>query len=201
MPKLKCHIREYIKRWDRGQRAKQSFARSRRGRERLDQLNAILPAGTGGNVPPSAQAQVLTNQLLTVPSQAEQKQQQPQHYQQFFSQYPMRNAYQFGLHPVQALHSQSYAIHGNYLLGTHPQESIAPPAYSSARGRDKNSEGRKKRRCMNCFNFGGENGQQWVHLCAGSTPRGTCEYFDISGARIKDSSEPPEARNKRKRKS
>jgi hypothetical protein len=48
MPKLKCHIREYIKRWDRSQRAKQSFDRSSVGRESLRRLNAILPTGIRG---------------------------------------------------------------------------------------------------------------------------------------------------------
>ena len=78
-----------------------------------------------------------------------------------------------------------------------------PPARSIVRGKDKNSGARNNRRCMSCFNFGrGDNGQQqWVYLCAGSAARGTCEYFNSSGVRIKDSSVEPATRRKRKRKS
>ena len=43
MPKLECHVRDYMKKWERKQRIKQSFLRSKDGREMLEQLNKVLP--------------------------------------------------------------------------------------------------------------------------------------------------------------
>ena len=43
MPKLECHMRDYLKQWERIQRIKQSFEQCSDGRGMLEKLNKILP--------------------------------------------------------------------------------------------------------------------------------------------------------------
>ena len=53
MPKqLPCHIRTYIRKWERNQRSKDLFERSKSGREKLAELNSIeLPSAAARSQP------------------------------------------------------------------------------------------------------------------------------------------------------
>mmetsp|Transcript_29129 Transcript_29129/g.49666 ORF Transcript_29129/g.49666 Transcript_29129/m.49666 type:complete len:1097 (+) Transcript_29129:786-4076(+) len=52
MPKLPCHIRTYIRKWERNQRSKDLFERSKSGREKLAELNSIeLTSAAAHNQP------------------------------------------------------------------------------------------------------------------------------------------------------
>ena len=59
-PKLPCHIRTYLRKWEKGQRCKEVFNSSRSGREKLAELNSIEPAAT---------ADATANQSIPIPPQ------------------------------------------------------------------------------------------------------------------------------------
>ena len=46
MPKLDCHLRAHLKKWQRNQRIKETFEKSKCDRGKLDELNAVLPNGS-----------------------------------------------------------------------------------------------------------------------------------------------------------
>jgi hypothetical protein len=71
-PKPPCHIRTYLRKWEKGQRCKEVFNSSRSGREKLAELNLIEPAATANqSIPippqmPQPEPAALHNQPYTI---------------------------------------------------------------------------------------------------------------------------------------
>jgi len=80
------------------------------------------------------------------------------------------------------LNTEPFVVVGRSPLGTHPNYTTLLPKKKRRRLGGSNQKGRRKRRCLVCMKYGGDN---WSHLfsCKGRTGRGTCEHFELDGKR------------------
>ena len=161
--KLPCHIRTHLESWERNQRAKEAFQRTKAGRERLEELNAIglleasqeEQAGSSSPDPPANSAapepaRLQPNQPAAqslqhnVPRQNQQPSQAhrlpPPSFGHMYGAIPYPPA--LPLPPPRALHAAPYVTVVDSFIGERSSIGNLPG------GRKRK---RAPRRCMTCF--------------------------------------------------
>jgi hypothetical protein len=199
MPKLPCHIRIHIDKWDRNQRIKESFVRSATGRNKLEELNTITQLERQEEHSPDTAQPIYNinqpqNSSTTPNTDSDRIPQQPAWYPQpTFPSFPMP---QLGIMhaPIpypptlpmptpRALHNAPYATVWNSCIGENPIRYSKQVGKPKKAPRGKDSVPRCIRRCTNCITFEGING---IHIfsCKGRF-RSACEYYDSDGNKLK----------------
>ena len=224
MPKLPCHIRTHLEKWDRekwdwNQRIRESYKKSLSGRHKLEELNKILlpvakvdeeqdsivqdspampnnqqqnqPKQTNPTTttPTSKSDRVIHGHKPCIPQQSSVPQFPAPQAGVMFAPISDPPALPISYASSKSITPCSLARIVNSFIGEPPNTSFLNGSHKRKR-KTRSDKGVKKvctprsRRCITCLKHEGDDGPH-IYICNGKTGRGTCEYYDSNGNKLK----------------